>query len=207
MSTTGEMRKGRERRTGLNGELLERSLELLVIGGGGTGSVAAQSERECTQGRNGVLTRSCDVALPWPRPSSSPANALASRHRIQILTWRREEEGGLQIFPVNLAFPPVFPPRGAMQRYPIFLRSLSPFACTPPTVIRRVYSNSPSIPKPADKLLLAAQRLVAIALDNSDGSIESNKRKREVEELQRALKEVEDGDQVSQSRIASPRLS
>ena len=34
MSTTGEMRKGRERRTGLNGELLERSLELLVIGGG-----------------------------------------------------------------------------------------------------------------------------------------------------------------------------
>ena len=95
----------------------------------------------------------------------------------------------------------------AMSRYPIFLRSLSPFPCTPPTVIRRFYSNSPSISNPPDKLILAAQRLVTIALDNSDGSIESNKRKREVEELQRALKEVEDGNEVSQFKRLATQLS
>lgn len=83
------------------------------------------------------------------------------------------------------------------SRYPVFLHSLSRYASSPPLLIRRSYSST--ISSTQDKLVEAAQRVVKVAMENNDGSIEANKRKREIEELQRALVAVEEGEEVSSS--------
>lgn len=50
-----------------------------------------------------------------------------------------------------------------------------------------------------DRLQLAARKLLDTAARNNDGSIEAAKKERELEGLRRALRDVEQGDEVSQA--------
>jgi hypothetical protein len=48
-----------------------------------------------------------------------------------------------------------------------------------------------------DSLIIAATKVIHNVESNQDGGIESNKRKREIEGLQRALLDVQEGQEVS----------
>jgi peptide chain release factor 1 len=64
---------------------------------------------------------------------------------------------------------------------------------------RRSYASSP--PPAHDTLLVAARKLIDQGNEAQDGGIEANKRKRELEELQRALADVEEGQEVSHQLV------
>lgn len=71
-------------------------------------------------------------------------------------------------------------------------------ACTGSARFIRTYASAPPIP-PQDKLILAARKLVEESQREEGSSIEQAKRVREVENVRKALEEVEEGEEVSYS--------
>lgn len=57
------------------------------------------------------------------------------------------------------------------------------------------FASTSTLPPP-DALILAAKRHLQVVAEMQDGSIEAAKRKREVEGLQKALLDVEEGEEV-----------
>lgn len=67
----------------------------------------------------------------------------------------------------------------------------------------RRFASTSALPA-QDTLVLAARKLVKQVEDSFDGGIEANKRKREIEGLQRALLDVEEGEEVSIVPLSRP---
>lgn len=88
-------------------------------------------------------------------------------------------------------------PARMLPRLTSLLRCTCSHSRSVPSSSRRAYAAAAPSTPPVDKLVTAAQKLIRTAEEEDDGGIEAAKRKRELEELSRALGEVQEGEEVS----------